>query len=490
MTPPFQGARRQLLAQAGALALLAAGCRPRSDTVVELPLAATALPALDDAALLDDLLQRGFRFFWETANPANGLVPDRFPARPELASVASVGFALAAYVAGVQSGLVTRAAAAERTLATARFFATAAQGPQVDGVAGHQGFFYHFLHMRSGHRYDKGVELSSIDTGWLLAGLLCAQAFFDGAGPVEAEIRSRVDEVYDRVDWPWMQQRSDLLCMGWDPKRGFKDFIDYHGYDEAMLTVLLALGSRTHPVGDGAWKAYCSTYDRSWGNFMGQTHLGGAPLFWHQYSHAWIDFRGLQDDFMRSKGLDYFENSRRATLAQRAYAMQNPMGWKDYGPNLWGLTACDGPGMIQGPDHQGRQRQYFDYRARGAGLIGSQDDGTIAPTAALSSLPFAPEIVLPAAQEMYQRFGRIIYGRYGFYDAFNTSFRVPSAPLSDGRYVAGFGWVDDDVIGIDQGPIVLMIANHRSAAIWSVMKRQPALLRGLQRAGFKGGWLG
>jgi hypothetical protein len=324
----------------------------------------------------------------------------------------------------------------------------------------------------------------------LLAGLLCAQAFFDGSGAVETEIRSRVEEVYDRIDWPWMQQHGDLICMGWDPKRGFKDFIDYHGYDEAMLMVLLALGSRTHAVGAGAWPAFCSTYERTWGSFMGHTHLGGAPLFWHQYSHVWVDFRGLQDDFMRARGLDYFENSRRATLAQQAYAVQNPMGWKDYGATIWGLTACDGPGMIKGPDHQGRQRQYFDYRARGASLRDTQDDGTIAPTAALSSLPFAPEIVLPTAQAMYQRFGKLIYGRYGFYDAFNTSFRVPSAPLSDGRYVAGFGWVDDDIIGIDQGPILAMIANHRSGAVWNVMKRQPALIRGLQRAGFRGGWLG
>jgi len=449
----------------------------------------SALAGASDQALLDDLLSRTFNFFWETANPANGLVPDRWPARPRLASIASVGFALTAYVAGVEASLVTRAAAAERTLATARFFATAPQGPQAAGVAGHQGFFYHFLDMQTGHRYDAGVELSSIDTGLLLSGLLCAQAFFDANNAVETELRRLIDDIYARIDWPWMQQRPGLLCMGWNPSRGFADYIDYHGYDEAMLTLLLALGSPTHPASADTWAAFCATYDRTWGTFMGQQHLGGAPLFWHQYSHVWADFRGVQDAFIRAKGLDYFENSRRATLSQQAYAVSNPGGWNDYGADIWGLTACDGPGMIQGPDHRNQMRQFHDYRARGAGLRDTLDDGTIAPTAALSSLPFAPEIVLPTLRALHQRFGAIVYGRYGFFDAFNTSFRVPGAKLSDGRYQAGFGWVDTDVIGIDQGPIVAMIANHRSGLLWNIMRQQPALRRGLQRAGFSGGWL-
>jgi hypothetical protein len=476
--------RRAFLAGATALGL--SGCEALP-TLARAP--APPLPT-SDQALLDDLQQRTFQFFWDTSNPANGLVPDRFPARPRLASIASVGFALTAYVAGVDAGLVSRAAARERVLATARFFATAPQGPQASGTAGHRGFFYHFLDMASGHRFDPGVELSSIDTALLLAGLLCAQAYFDRDEAGEQEIRRLVDLIYGRVDWPWMQQRGELICMGWDPVRGFKDFIDYKGFDEAMLMVLLALGSPTHAVGPGAWRDFTATYDRTWGRYMGQEHLGGAPLFWHQYSHVWVDFRGLQDAYMRGKGLDYFENSRRATLAQQAYAVRNPMGWNDYGAHVWGLTACDGPGMIQGPDHQGRQRQYWDYRARGAGLRDTADDGTIAPTAALSSLPFAPEIVLPTLRALRERFGHVIYGRYGFVDAFNTSFRVSHAQLSDGRYLDGFGWVDDDVIGIDQGPIVAMIANHRNGVIWQTMQRQPALRRGLARAGFAGGWLG
>ncbi|HJV61460.1 MAG TPA: glucoamylase family protein, partial [Albitalea sp.] len=235
--------------------------------------------------------------------------------------------------------------------------------------------------------------------------------------------------------------------------------------------------------------AFASTYGDTWGSFMGQQHLGGAPLFWHQFTHVWVDFRGIQDEFMRAHGLDYFENSRRATLAQRAYAISNPGGWKDYGANVWGLTACDGPGTMTAPDWQGRPRQFWDYSARGAGLRHTRDDGTIAPTAAAGSLPFAPEIVIPALQEMRRRFGSVVYGRYGFADAFNTSFTATGVRLAGGQVVPGFGWVGTDQLGIDQGPIVAMIANHRSELVWNTMRRNTTLRRGLQRAGFTGGWL-
>ncbi len=489
--------RRRLLRAAGAASLLAgasiAGCGSPGSTGPSLPLPTPDTPSdlagASDEALIDDLFRRTFRFFWETANPANGLVPDRWPARPRMASIASVGFALTAIVAGAEAGLVSRSAAAERAMVTARFFATAPQGPGETGTAGHQGFFYHFLDMQTGLRYDRGVELSSQDTALLLAGLLCAQAYFDGSHPAEVELRRLVDEVYGRVRWSWMQRRPGRICMGWSPRTGFEGFIDYHGMDESMILMLLAMGSPTDPASADTWQGFMSTYPNAWGTFMGQEHLGGAPLFWHQFSHVWVDFRGIQDVFMRGKGLDYFENSRRATVSQRAYAVANPGDWNDYGATIWGLTACDGPGMIQGPDHRGRMRQFFDYRARGAGLRDTQDDGTIAPPAALSSLPFAPEIVLPTLRAFHRRFGAVIYGRYGFVDAFNTSFRSEGAKLSDGRWQPGFGWVDTDVIGIDQGSTIAMLANHRSGVIWRVMRQHPVLRRGLQRAGFTGGWL-
>ncbi|MEK8032277.1 glucoamylase family protein [Ideonella sp. DXS29W] len=444
---------------------------------------------LSDTGLLDDLEARTFRFFWDTAHPQTGLVPDRWPASPTMASVASVGFGLTAYIVGAERQFVTRAEAAERVQRTLDFLLHAPQGDAQRGMAGYRGFFYHFLHMATGERFDDRVELSTIDTALLMGGVLAVQSFFNGTGAVETRIRELAETLYTRVDWRWAQVRGGHIVMGWVPGAGFGPFIDYHGYDEAMLLYLLALGSPTHPALDDSWIAFCSSYPRTWGSFMGQLHLGGAPLFWHQYSHVWVDFRGLQDAFMRERQLDYFENSRRATLAQRAYAIANPAGWKDHGDNIWGLTASDGPGTMRTPDHSGRPREFFDYRARGAGLVDLLDDGTIAPTAAAASLPFAPVEVTAAVQAMHQRFGEHLYGRYGFLDAFNTSFVDSSATLSNGRVVPGFGWVDTDYLGIDQGPIVAMIANHRQDLVWRTMRSNPHLRRGLQRAGFQGGWL-
>jgi len=480
--------RRRLLGAASAAALLAA-CgapsqrRPMAHGDGQVP------EPLSDEALLDALEARTFRFFWETAHPVTGLVPDRWPGAPDMASIASVGFGLTAYLVGVERGLVTRAQAAERVRKTLAFLAAAPQGEAEKGMAGHRGFFYHFLDMATGARFTPQVELSTIDTALLMGGVLAAQSYFQADDPGEASIRELAEALYTRVDWAWAQQRGGYICMGWEPGRGFERFIDYHGYDEAMLLYLLALGSPTHPARDDSWAAFCASYPRTWGTFMGQTHLGGAPLFWHQYSHVWVDFRGIQDEFMRGKGLDYFENSRRATLSQRAYAAANPAGWNDYGADVWGLTACDGPGHVRATDHRGRSRQFHGYMARGAGLADTRDDGTIAPTAAASSLPFAPTEVLAALHTMRRRFGAHIYGRYGFLDSFNTSWRDDSARPTDGRLVPGFGWVDTDYLGIDQGPIVAMIANHRQDLVWRAMRGSTHLRRGLARAGFHGGWL-
>ncbi|WP_395700883.1 glucoamylase family protein [Aquabacterium sp.] len=485
--------RRDCLALLPAAALAACSGAGGGSGAAPVPMQTTPQPGGtnlgSDDALLDDLSLRTFRYFWETANPANGLSPDRWPGTAPMASVAAVGFALTAYVIGVDRGYVTRAEALQRCLITARFFDEAPQGPQASGTAGHRGFFYHFLHLERGTRFDAGVELSTIDTALLVAGLLCAQAFFDRDTPVEAELRQRVERIYARIDWPWMQQRPGLISMGWAPEQGFARFIDYTGYDEAMLLMLLAMGSPTHPADAGTWAGFTRTYARSWGTFMGQQHLGGGPLFWHQYSHVWVDFQGIADAYMRERGLDYFENSRRATLAQRAYAMANPGGWKDYGENVWGLTACDGPGMLRVRDFRGRLQQFRDYSARGASIEGLNDDGTLAPTAALGSLPFAPEVVLPALRELRSRFGDTVYGRYGFLDAFNTSFVAQGEKLSNGRVLPDFGWVDTDYLGIDQGPILAMIANHRNRLVWQTMRKNPHLRRGLQRAGFQGGWM-
>jgi hypothetical protein len=463
-------------------------------TVLNLLLASCALAGAGAAAardtalppVFDDLQQRTFRFFWDTTNPANGLVPDRYPT-PSFSSVAAVGFGLTAYPIGVERGYITRQQARDRVLATLRFFRNAPQGDGKGTVAsGYKGFFYHFLDMKTGLRYNDKVELSTVDTALFLAGALFCESYFDGSDAGEQEIRKLAKEIYDRVDWTWAQTRKPSIALGWEPESGFHGY-DWKGYNEAMLIYVLALGSRTHPVQPDAWKAWTSTYDKSLQGQRGEEHLGFPSLFVHQYSHVWIDFRGIRDDYMRTRGYDYFENSRRATYAQQAYAVANPLRCKGYGQNVWGITASDGP-VDQVLEYNGTQLPFRTYSARGIGGLKAYDDCTLAPTAAAASLPFAPEIVVPAVLEMKQRYGDFIYGEYGFYDAFNPSFTY-NVPVSQGQVVAGKGWVDKDYLGIDQGPIIAMTENYRSELVWRAMRKHPAIRLGLQRAGFTGGWL-
>lgn len=435
--------------------------------------------------LFDDIERRTFQFFWDTTNEQNGMAVDRYPSRP-FASIASVGFALTVYPIGYENGWISREQAVQRTLTTLRFLRDVPVGPQRTGRAGYKGFYYHFLDMQKGLRYDQWVELSSVDTALLMMGVLFAQSYYEGDSADEKEIRQIADTLYRRVDWKWMQQRTPLITMGWYPERGFIQH-DWMGYNEGMMVYLLALGSPTHPVEPDAWLEWTRTYNKDWGVYYGQEYLAFGPLFAHQYNHVWIDFRDIQDQYMREHGIDYFLNSRRATLAQREYAIDNPMKWKEYGENVWGLTASDGPQNTT-QDYRGEQRQFFHYRTRGAGLFEAFDDGTIAPTAAVSSIVFAPEVVIPATQEMHKRFGDYIYSSYGFLDSFNPSFNY-DIPLKTGRMLPNRGWVAGDYIGIDQGAIVTMIANYRNEFVWNVMKKNKYLRAGLERAGFSGGWL-
>lgn len=459
-----------------ALTLVACSTKPPPDD------AAQSLAARD-TAFLDTLERRTFDFFWETTNPRNGLTPDRWP-DPPFSSIAAVGFALTAYPVGVERGYITRAEAAERVLTTLRFFWQAPQGADSAGMTGYKGFFYHFIDMESGRRY-RNTELSTIDTVLLLGGVLFCQQYFDGPGAKETAIRAYADSLYRRVDWRWTVVRPPLVSMGWRPEKGFID-ADWRGYNESMLLYVLALGSPTHPVDPAAWPAFTSTY--RWRAFHGYEHVNFAPLFGHQYSHVWIDFRGIRDAYMREKGIDYFENSRRATLAQRAYGIDNPMGWKGYGRDIWGLTASDGPKDTT-VVIDGRQRRFFTYSARGAAATEVRDDGTIAPTAAGGSIPFAPEITIPALVAMRQRHGDDLFARYGFLDAFNPTFTLTGVALQHGRVVPGKGWINQNYLGIDQGPIIAMIENYRTGLIWKYMRESPYIVRGLCRAGFRGGWL-
>jgi hypothetical protein len=471
--------RRSVLPSA-ALVLLACTPGARDAPTTTRPAPAPTPGGADDP-FLDLVQERTFRFFWDSTNPNNGLVPDRWPTK-SFSSIAAVGFGLSAYLVGAERGYVTREQARERTLVTLRFFWNAPQGPEPTGKTGHRGFFYHFLDMDTGVRFET-TELSTIDTALLIAGVLSSAEYFDRSHPDEREIRRLADALYRRVEWSWFQKKQ-LVTMSFTPEKNFGQW-EYAGYDEAMLLYVLALGSPTHPIKAEAWPAFTSTY--VWGDFYGQEHVNFAPLFGHQYSHIWIDFRGIQDEYMRGKGIDYFENSRRATLAQRAYAIANPMKWKGYDGDVWGLTACSGP---TDAEHtiDGVKRTFHTYWARGAGKDQIADDGTISPTAAGGSIPFAPEETIAALKAMRERYGELVFRSHGFVDAFNPTLDR-EVPVKAGRIVPGKGWFEDDYLGIDQGPIVLMAENHRTGLLWRLMKKNPHVVRGLCRAGFEGGWL-
>jgi hypothetical protein len=432
-----------------------------------------------------ELQERTFRFFWETGNPQNGLIPDRYPT-PSYSSIAAVGFGLTTYPVGVERGYITRPQARQRVLATLRFLAAAPQSSEARGVAGYRGFFYHFVDMKTGERFEDS-ELSTVDTAILLAGALFCQSYFDGADPEEVEIRALVDTLYRRVDWQWAQPKGPAITLGWSPEEGFLRY-DWRGYNEAMLVYLLALGSPTFPVATDAWGEWTSTYDKQWATMFGQDYLTFPPLFGHQYTHVWTDLRDIRDPYMQKRGLDYFENSRRAVYAQQAYAVANPRRCRDYGTTVWGLTASDGPADLEIEDASGR-RAFRSYTARGIDPTGKTDDCTLAPTAVVASMPFAPELVVPATLDMHRRFGRQIYSKYGFVDAYNRTFLF-DVPLRHGRYIPGFGWAAGDYLGIDQGAMLAMMENYRSALVWRVMRKNPYLRRGLEQAGFSGGWLG
>ena len=425
----------------------------------------------EQSELLSTLERESFLYFVHKANPTNGLVRDKsregWPA-----SIAAVGLALAAYPTGVELGYMTRDDAVERTLTTLRFFATAPHGSEVDAT-GHNGFYYHFLDMESGRRAWR-CELSSVDTAFLLAGMLAAAAYFRQQSAEEDEIRRLADALYRKADWQWMQNGAAAVSHGWTPERGFLRH-RWHGYDEALIIYLLGLGSPTHPLPSESYSAWSSTY--KWKKIYGIEFLYAGPLFIHQLSHVWIDFRDIRDEFMRQHDLDYFENSRRATFVQQQYAIRNPREFAHYDEFCWGITASDGPGpetALVG----GIEREFYDYISRGAPF--GPDDGTLAPWAVVASLPFAPEIVLPTLQN-YERMHLVAARDYGYKASFNPTFPV--------RPEHEYGWVSPYNFGLNQGPIVLMIENHRSGMLWSLMRECPYLVTGLRRAGFTGGWL-
>ena len=419
---------------------------------------------------LDQLQRAAFGYFLQAVNPANGLIADTSRENSPV-SIGVVGFALSAYPVAVERGWMARADAVERSLATLRFFHDSDQSGSPEAT-GFKGFYYHFLDMHTGARVWRS-ELSMMDSALLIAGALAAGRYFTANTAAEIQLRELVDVLYRRVDWRWAQHGGATMNHGWKPESGFLHY-GWDGYNEAIVLYVLALGSPAHPIEGDCYQAWTATYQ--WEHLYGYDFLYAGPLFVHQFSHAWIDFRGIQDRFMREKRCDYFENSRRATEVQREYARRNPHGFIGYDENCWGLTACDGPSH-QLPELANERRRLFGYAARGVPY--GPDDGTLAGWAALASLPFAPEIALCAAGNMLQRYPEMLSSQRRYASSFN-----PTLASADGG-----AWVSTGHFGLDQGIVVMMIENHRTQLIWRLMRDCPYVGTGLRRAGFRGGWL-
>ena len=405
------------------------------------------------------------------ANPGNGLIRDN-TRYGSSSSIAAVGLGLACYPVAVRRHYLTREEAAGRTRTTLRFFAGSPQGPEADAT-GYRGFYYHFLDPRTGRRAH-GCELSTMDTAILLAGALTAAEYFDGNDTTEVEIRGLANSLYRGADWVWALDGGLAVRQGWTPEGGFLPF-RWQGYNEALMLYVLALGSPSHPIPDESYAAWTATYE--WKKLYGIELLHGGPLFMHQLSHLWIDFRGIRDSYMGEKGIDYFENSRRATLVQQRYAERNPRHFRGYSRDIWGITASDGPGPAV-RRIGGRTRRFYDYCARG--VPHGPDDGTLSPWAVIASLPFAPDVVLPTFTSFLRTYPDV-KARYGLLCSLNPTFGA------GGR--KGGAWISKGYYGLDQGPVVLMIENFASGMTWSLMSRCRPIIDGLRRAGFTGGWL-
>ena len=422
--------------------------------------------------LLDNLQRDAFSYIYNEVNLQNGLLLDK-TADNWPSSIAATGIALTAYPIAVERGYMERDEAIKRTLTTLRFFWNSTQS-KAPNATGYKGFYYHFLNMNDGSRAWHS-ELSTSDSAFFLAGALTVAQYFEQDTEQENEIRKLADDLYRRADWQWAMNNGKTLTHGWMPESGFLQY-RWEGYDEALLMYILGLGSPTHPLPDESYDAWGKTY--IWKKLYDIEYLYAGPLFIHQLSHMWVDLRGVQDRYMRERDMDYFENSRRATLIQREYAIQNPQGFEGYCDTCWGITASDGPGPLT-LKIKGVERRFYDYIARGVPY--GPDDGTIAPWVVVASLPFAPEVVLPTIEYFVEHVHVKEQNPYGFKASFNPTYPDKSH--------SKFGWISPWHYGINQGPIVMMVENYRSGFLWNLMKKNPYILNGLHRAGFTGGWL-
>jgi len=430
--------RRRLL-QASALGALAlplaplVACVPKPKPFIEpdrIP-----YPGSDDQ-LLDEIERAAYNFFWNEASPITGQVRDRALLNGNdqriIASIAATGFALTGLCIAETRGYAKAAEIRERVRQTLRFLWK--QLPH------EHGFFYHFIDLNTGERQWK-CELSSIDTSLLLCGILTARQHF-----ADAEIQDLASKIYERVDWPWMLNGAQTFSMGWHPESGFLT-ARWNRYCELMMIYLLAIGSPTHPVSPETWKAF----SRPAVSFQGIEYISGPdPLFTHQYSHAWFDFRNKHDDFA-----DYFENSVKATKAHKLFCLSLRDEFPDYRDHLWGITASD---SARG------------YTAWGGPPRLGNLDGSIVPCAAGGSLPFLYDDCIAVLRNIRERYDARAWGRYGFVDAFN--------PLTV--------WYNPDVIGIDVGATMLMAENQLTGFVWKTFMKNQEVLRAMEQVGFRG----
>jgi len=430
-------------------------------------------PQCNDADMLDKLQQETFDYFLNEVNPVTGLVADKTaPGFPS--SIAVTGMAITVYIVGVEKKLLSRKNAIERILKILRFFYDSQQGREANAT-GYKGFYYHFLKMNNGER-EWNCEVSTVDTSLFIAGALSAAAYFKNANREEEEIRELADKLYRRIDWQWALNKGHSICHGWKPWSGFLRYRWDEHYSEAMIMYVLALGSPTFPIKPAGYQKWINTFCVT--NVYDTDYLYAGPLFIHQFSHMWIDFRGIQDAFNKKAGFDYFENSRRATYIHRQYAIENKLQYEGYGKYCWGLTAGDGPGKRK-LKIEGKQRVFYNYIARGAPF--GPDDGTVCPMAVVASLPFAPEIVIETLHNTI--------GKFNLKPHQLPSFDVSLNPTFPTKTEDGNGWFSPWRFGLNQGPVVIMIENFQTELIWNTMKLCPYVVNGLQLAGFSNGWL-
>jgi hypothetical protein len=387
-----------------------------------------------DDQLLDEIQRATFKFFWNETHPDTGQVKDRALLNGKdtrtMSSIAATGFGLTALCIGDSRGYAKRLDILKRVRTTLRFIS--------DKLPSVHGFFYHFVDMNTGARWEK-VELSSIDSSLLLCGVLTARHYFQ-----DPEIEDLATKIYDRVDWPWMLNDGPTFSMGWTPENGFLKARWEH-FCELMMIYLLGIGSPTHPVSPDTWKAWT----RPTVTFQGLTYISGNdPIFTHQYSQAWFDFRNKKDAYA-----NYFENSVIATKAHKLFCLSLSKEFPDYTENLWGISASD---YVKG------------YTAWGGPPAQGPIDGTIVPCATGGSLPFLFEDCIRVLRNIRAAYAAKGWGLYSYVDAFN--------PLT--------GWYDTDVLGIDLGITMVMAENHRTGLVWNTFMKNSEARDAMAKVGF------